>query len=130
MAPPPPAKATPSAAVTAPATTPPPAPTTPPPAAGGAGAGAAPAAAAAAEAEPKEIKDVDGKTLSAVQYMQNLVDTYNRLRATQVEGNQWPPLTDLQQVVNVGLVKRLPSAPAGQKFVFDAPSGKVKVMSQ
>ena len=126
--PPPPAPKKAEAAVTTPAVTAPPAVTPPPaPAAGGAAAAAAPAAA---EPESKEIKDPEGKTLSALQYMQKLADAYGRMRATQVEGNQWPPLTDLQQIVNVGMVKRLPSAPAGQKFVFDAQSGNVKLMTQ
>lgn len=124
--PPPPAPKKAEAAVTTPAVTAPPA-VTPPPAPAAGGTAAAPAAA---EPESKEIKDPEGKTLSALQYMQNLADTYGRMRATQVEGNQWPPLTDLQQIVNVGLVKRLPSAPAGQKFVFDAQSGNVKLMTQ
>jgi len=120
VTPPPPPPKQPEAAVATPSATPPPAPVTPPPV-----AGTGPAAPAAPETEPKEIKDPDGKTISAIAYLQSLVDGYNRTRSSQVEGNPWPPLTDLQQLVNVGYAKRLPSAPAGQKFVFDSKTGKV-----
>jgi hypothetical protein len=122
LAPPPPApKQQDAAVVTPPPVTPPaPTPTAPPPA-----GGAAAAAPAAPEAEPKEIKTIDGKTISALQYLQSLADAYNRTRAGQSDGTPWPELTDLQLLVNVGMVKRLPSPPAGQKFVFDAKTGKV-----
>lgn len=120
-APPPPVAKPPEAAIAAPSAVAPPAPVTPPPA-GGVAAAAAPAAP---EAEPKEIKDPDGKTLTAIDYLQSLADGYNRTRASQVEGTPWPPLTDLQLLVKVGFVKRLPSPPAGQKFVFDTTTGKV-----
>jgi hypothetical protein len=81
--------------------------------------------APAVESESAVIKDPDGKTLSAINYLQSLVDAYNRTRAGQSDGTPWPPLTDLQQLVNMRMVARLPVAPAGQKFVFDAASAKV-----
>jgi hypothetical protein len=121
-APPPPAPKAPEAVVATPpvASPGPAAPVTPPPV-----GGAAAAAPAAPEAEPKEIKTIDGKTISAIQYVQSLADSYERTRAGQSDGTPWPPLTDLQLLVNVGMVKRLPTPPAGQKFVFDAKTGKV-----
>jgi len=79
----------------------------------------------AAEPESAVIKDPDGKTISAINYLQSLVDAYNRTRAGQSDGTPWPPLTNLQQLVNMRMVARLPAAPAGQKFVFDAATGKV-----
>ncbi len=101
------------------ATTPPPAPVAPP------APGTAPAPLAAAEPEPKEFKDPDGKTISAMQHMDALVQAYERTRAGRDPGQELPPLTDINQLVTMRLVQRLPAAPAGQKFVFDAKTGKV-----
>lgn len=80
--------------------------------------------------EPKEFKDPDGKTISLLQHMEALVSGYERTRASQAADpnqQQWPPLTDLNQLVTVRMITRLPAAPAGQKFVYDPQTGKVSL---
>ncbi|MCD6050489.1 MAG: hypothetical protein K0Q55_1892 [Verrucomicrobia bacterium] len=82
---------------------------------------------AAAEPEPKEFKDPDGKTISIMQHMEALVQGYERTRAGRDPGQELPPLTNINQLVTMRLVQRLPAAPAGQKFVFDPATGKVSL---
>ena len=84
--------------------------------------GTAVAPAPTAEA-PKELRDPDGKTLTAIQYMQSLIDGYARTRASQGEGSL-PALTSIEQLVQYRILARLPAAPEGQKFVLDQ-AGKV-----
>ena len=125
---PPPVKAAPAADPLAGGA--PPAPTPPPEAAPPPAAGPAAMPVAAAE-EPKEFKDPDGKTISLMQHMEALVAGYERQRASNAadpaNNPQWPPLTDLNQLVNMRMIARLPKAPDGQKFVYDSQTGKVSL---
>ncbi len=81
-------------------------------------------------ADPKEFKDIDGKTISLLEYVESLASGYERTRASQSDGTPWPPLTDLNQLVTYRMVSRLPAAPAGQKFVYDPQTGKVSLVAQ
>ncbi len=88
-------------------------------------------AAAANEPEPKEFKDPDGKTISLMQHMEGLVAGYERQRASYaadtVNNPQWPELTNLNQLVTMRMITRLPAAPEGQKFVLDPTTRKVSL---
>lgn len=56
------------------------------------------------------------------------VQNYDRIRATMTEGNPWPELTDLNTMVKVGFMKRMPTPPAGQKFHYDPQTMKVTLV--
>lgn len=77
--------------------------------------------------------DAEGKAITALQHLQLVVDQYERLRPGSGGDDQhppWPPLTDLSQLVKVGLAKSLPQAPPGQKFKLDLKTMKVSLVSQ
>jgi len=99
-----------------------PTPDAPPPVAGGAAI-----MPPAAEAEAK-VADAEGKPLPILDYMNLIVEGYERTRAGMTEGTPWPPITDLNQLVQVGYVKRLPAAPEGQKFQFNPETKKVTLV--
>lgn len=99
----------------------------PPPVAPQAALAPAPAPSAA---DPKEFKDIDGKTISVLEYVESLASGYERTRASQTDGTPWPPLTNLDQLVTHRVVSRLPAAPPGQKFVYDPQTGKVSLAAQ
>jgi hypothetical protein len=89
-------------------------------------------ALAEAEAEPLRMVDDEGNALTALAYLQQAVDTYDRSRAgtATADSDGWPELTDLSQLVKYRIVRRLPPAPPGQRFVFDAKTGKVGLVNQ
>lgn len=78
-------------------------------------------------------KDPNGADSSDVQILQRLVDNYNRVQpSSQVEPGKpgWPVLKDLNQLVQVGMLKQLPTPPAGKKYAYDEKTGKVVVLIQ
>lgn len=103
--------------------------TPPPPAVTGA---ASHATTTATVAVNREMQDDEGKPITVVQYVQRAVDAYERMRYASVEGDKppWPPLQDLSQLVKVGILKTLPPAPAGEKFVLDPRTQKVSLAGQ
>lgn len=76
--------------------------------------------------------DEDGKQLSTLQFLQRMVDHYDRVRpgTSTADSDGWPELTDLSQLVKFRVLKELPSAPAGQKFALDPKTHKVSLVSQ
>jgi len=78
------------------------------------------------EAEMK-LEDGEGKPLALIDFLNLAASNYERTRAGMTEGNPWPPLTDLNQLVQYRVIKRLPAAPEGYKFVFNAETRKVTV---
>lgn len=104
-----------SASVSAPAA---PAPTAPPP--------TAPTAPAVPDA-PVKLEDGDGKTIPLIDYLNLAVTNYERTRSSMTEGNIWPPLTSLDQLVQYNVLRKLPPAPEGYKFVFNAETRQVSV---
>jgi len=104
-----------------------PTPTTPTPEAPPPVAGGAAILPPVAEAEVK-VADAEGKPLPILDYMNLIVEGYERTRAGMTEGTPWPPITDLNQLVQVGYVKRLPAAPEGQKFQFNPETKKVTLV--
>ncbi|HEY1174170.1 MAG TPA: hypothetical protein VGH19_22585 [Verrucomicrobiae bacterium] len=87
-------------------------------------------ASAVPQEDPKEYKDIDGKTISLIEYLESLASGYERTRASQSDGTPWPPLTSLDQLVAYRFVSRLPAAPVGQKFVYDPQTGKVSLAAK
>jgi hypothetical protein len=134
-------------ASSAPPTPPPGAATSPP-----ASAGAAPAVAASeAPAQPPPVafggpttteglpaQDESGNSMDTLAALQYASEVYERLKAMDYPDDEeaakrWkprPPLTDLQQLVQYRIIRAVPAAPAGQKYVYDAQTKKVKLVSQ
>lgn len=52
------------------------------------------------------------------------------LMAYGTDGVQRPPFHDLSDLVKAGLLKKLPTAPPGKKYVFDAKTGQAKIENQ
>ncbi len=77
-----------------------------------------------------KVTDVEGKPIPLLDFMNAAVQNYDRTRASMTEGNPWPPLTSLEVMVQVGYMKRLPAAPAGQKFHLDPTTMKVTLVPQ
>jgi hypothetical protein len=100
--------------------TPAPTPDTPPPVAG--------AIMPTAESTEVKVVDVEGKPLPILDFMNQAVEFYERTRSGMTEGTPWPPLTDLNQLVQYGALKRLPAAPDGQKFHLNPETKKVTVV--
>jgi hypothetical protein len=98
------------------------APVAPPPA-----TGAAPVASGSAADDKTEFTTLDenGKPIPALEFMNLAIDGYNRTRASMTEGEVWPPITSVEQLIQYRIVSRLPAAPAGQKFVLNPETGKV-----
>lgn len=115
----------------------------PPPAATlGAPAMAAPAAIDFSQAE--RPVNAQGQVMSDIEYLNHLVYEVNESRISDVsvpdkafktEAEQMAyeeamqqrkvPVRDLKELVTAGVLKELPSAPAGQNYVIDPTSGKV-----
>ena len=100
-----------------------PAPMAPPPVAGTAPLPAA--GPAAAEKADFTTVDEEGKPVPALEFMNTAIDGYERTRASMTEGEVWPPLTSIEQLIQYRIISRLPAAPAGKKFVLDPATGKV-----
>lgn len=100
---------------------PPPAPVAPPPAA------TDNAALPAAAEKPVEFTtvDSDGKPVPALEFMNMAIDGYERTRASMTEGETWPPITNVNQLIEYRILSRLPAPPAGQQFVLNPATGKV-----
>jgi len=86
--------------------------------------GSAPAAPDNTEVK---LEDGDGKAIPLLDFLNLAASNYERTRAGMTEGNPWPPLTDLNQLVQYRVIKRLPAAPEGYKFVFSAETRKVTI---
>jgi len=65
-------------------------------------------------------------------FLERAAEGYERMRFASVEGDAapWPPLTNVAQLVQMKLIRGLPAAPAGQKFVIDPKTMKVSLASQ
>ncbi len=119
----PPPAAAPAVEMATPVETVAPAPVAPPPVAGEAPAMAAPAAADA-KTEFTTL-DEDGNPIPALEFMNAAIDGYERTRASMTEGETWPPITNVNQLIQYRIISRLPAAPAGQQFVLNPETGKV-----
>jgi hypothetical protein len=93
----------------------------------------------AVDATPEGIPTTDetGRPLETIQGLQKVADYYSRVlmpnsgpRSPMEVGKKQPlpPLTDLQQLVKMRLIKQVPAAPAGKKFVIEG--GVVKMVDQ
>jgi hypothetical protein len=80
------------------------------------------------------LLDDDGEPIQggSLAILQRAVDIYSDLRFSSVEGDAepWPELRDFSQLIQRGIVKKLPDAPPGQKFVMDAKTKKVALVRQ
>ena len=77
-------------------------------------------------------KDEKGAPLPVQSALQQVVDTYQRLRPTSSEEEgqpMWPMLTNVNQLVQVGLVRAIPPAPAGKQWSIDKDY-RVQAVSQ
>lgn len=104
---------------------------------------AAPAAAPelAAPAAPRATLDADplfyfrrdekGRYLGDLEALQLAAEAYVGKAAMGEEADQpvWPNLTNLSQLVKVGMLKALPAAPAGQKYVVDPKTHRVSLVN-
>jgi hypothetical protein len=91
----------------------------------------------ATSAEGLPMQNDEGKTLDTMASLQYAAEVYERLRGMEppVDDDNprykpRPPLTDLQQLVQYRVIRAVPAAPAGQKYVYDPQTGKVKLGSQ
>ncbi len=76
---------------------------------------------------------VEGKALSTQQGLQRAADYYSRnllpASVPQAPGDKrktLPPLTDLQQLVDFRVIKAIPPAPDGKKWVLEGSQVKLK----
>jgi hypothetical protein len=60
-----------------------------------------------------------------LEFMNLAIDGYERTRASMTEGETWPPITNINQLIQYRILSRLPAAPAGQQFVLNPATGKV-----
>lgn len=102
---------------------------------------AAPAGASdlAAPAAPRAVpgtdplfyfrRDEKGRYLGDLEALQLAAEAYAGKAAMGEEAGQpvWPNLTNLSQLVKVGMLKALPAAPAGQKYVVDPKTHRVSL---
>jgi hypothetical protein len=79
----------------------------------------------------------DGKSLDTIAALERAVEYYDRILRTRVAESEEeekyfkpvPPLTDLQQLVQYRVIRAVPAGPNGQRYVYDAQTGKVKLAS-
>ncbi len=94
--------------------------------------------APAAPVEPAAIVPVeppDAGTEKVLASLNVAAEYYNRAIVTMVaedeeQAKNWkqpPALTDLQQLVAYKVIRAVPPAPAGRKFIYDPKDGKVKL---
>lgn len=63
-------------------------------------------------------------------FLQRAIRGYNDLRDTKHDDSpDWPELTDLSMLVQYKVVKGIPEAPTGHKFVLDVPNRKIIMAS-
>ena len=100
------------------------------------GAPAVPTGASSTEELFKGYND-DGETMSVVDLLQQVVDSYEQTRIVSVvddsnpQANRTvPPLTNLQQLVSYRFIRALPAAPTGQKYTLDVQTMTVKTVSK
>jgi len=66
-----------------------------------------------------------------VDFLQRAVQNYMSERKYKADDSQdWPMLTDLSLLVQYKIIRALPAAPAGQKFVLDPQTRKVSLAPQ
>lgn len=118
---------------------PPPAPVTAatpaPPAGNPASASAAPGAPTAAPGSDPLFyfrRDEKGQALNDLEALQLAAEAYSRKAGMSESPDQpvWANLTDLSQLVKVGMLKALPAAPAGKKYVVQPKTHKVSLVDQ
>jgi hypothetical protein len=98
----------------------------------------APAFSGEVSSEGLPMKDEDDQPLDTLAALQYAVDTYERLRGMdgpddEEEAKTWKPMpeiTDLQQLVRYRLIRAVPQAPAGKKYVYDPQTRKVSLAGQ
>jgi len=65
-----------------------------------------------------------------VDFLQRAVRSYlSTQKYTSDDSNELPPLTDLSMLVQYKVVRALPSAPPGQKYILDPKTRKVELSS-
>ncbi len=82
--------------------------------------------------------DADGNQIDTITGLQRAVEYYQRVLAVREPDDEEeekyfkpvPPLTNLQQLVDYRVIRAIPKAPEGKKYVFDKDSGLVKLVSQ
>jgi hypothetical protein len=92
---------------------------------------------AKATAEGLPAFDDEGRPLNTLAALELAVDYYQRVLVTWVPEDEdqeryWkpiPPLTDLQQLVEYRIIRAVPEGPDGQRYVYDAEAGRVKLVS-
>lgn len=75
---------------------------------------------------------------AALALLENAAEHYTRELMTRVPADEEeaqnfkpvPPLTNLEQLVQYRLIRAVPAAPPGKKFIYDAKDGKVKLVTQ
>jgi hypothetical protein len=89
-----------------------------------------PAPAPSAEADAKiEYQGEDGQTISQIEWLEQMVSGYERMRASDAETPR-PALTSIEQLVTYRIVSRLPAPPAGKRFHYDVETGKVSLVAK
>jgi hypothetical protein len=80
------------------------------------------------------FEDEQGRVVaqSGLQVLQRAAEAYQTYRYTAVDEDAvpWPPLTDLSLLVKYRLLRALPAAPAGQKFIIDPKTHQVALVPQ
>lgn len=76
--------------------------------------------------------DDDGNFLAkdGVDFLQRAIRCYQNTNKYKSDDTaDWPPMTDLQLLVQYKVIKVIPAAPAGQKFVLDPQTRTVSLAS-
>jgi len=85
-----------------------------------------------------ETKEADPNTAKVLEGLNRAVEYYTRALSSRVPQDEEeqktfkpvPPLTDLEQLVTYRVIRAVPAAPAGKKYVFDAQTGTAKLVNQ
>lgn len=94
--------------------------------------------AASASAEGVPTKDAYGNPIDTITGLTRAVDYYNRYLRTYIPSDEdeeknfkpFPPLKSLQQLVEYKLIRAVPKAPDGKKYVYDEATATVKMVDQ
>ena len=83
-------------------------------------------------------KDADGKTIDTLAGLNRAVEYYTRVLMPMVAEDEeqaktfkgYPPLTSLDQLVQYKVIRAIPAAPSGKKYVYDTKEYNVKLVNQ
>ncbi|MEW6307045.1 MAG: hypothetical protein AB1705_26580 [Verrucomicrobiota bacterium] len=68
---------------------------------------------------------------NGLDFLQRAVAVYDEMATTKHDDSpEWPPMTDLSLLVKYRVLRALPEAPPGQKFVYDTKTRKVTLASK